>query len=259
MPFKGLSQRWLIFLYNREVLAMNRNILKHAISVVCIVLGLSLVPSVLGQSPELPEDFTEVELEDGRVLFSFSYPEEWAAAELESPFAAMQFANDEETLALELIDSSGPPVLEAGQFAVGIFLADQRQFPNSDELENDASIADTAAFAAAIFEELSQDVEVCVFEVGDRPAAQIRTSIDLDGIRFDLLRLLVDMGIRDEMREFADLVALAGFGEMDDYQQIFLDIAGTMELTEDGEPRVLDSAESTVELPECEFEMEETQ
>jgi hypothetical protein len=229
---------------------------KHMAWILCVILGLSIVPSVMGQAPtsEPPEDFTEVELEDGRTLLTFAHPDEWAVAELDSPFAAMQFADSEDTLELGFIQGSEPPILQAGQFAIGIFLADERQFPNSDDLEDDASIADMAAFAAALFEELSDDVEVCIFEVGDHPAAKIRTSIDLDGISFDLLRMLVDMGSKNDMREFVDILALSAPGEMDDYQQDFLDIVASMDITDDGEPRPLEIVESTVELSECEFE-----
>lgn len=226
--------------------------------IICIILGLTIVPSVLGQesTPEPPEGFTEVELEDGDVLFTFAYPEEWVTAELDSPFAAIQFASNE--AAMGLIDSEELPLLQEGQLSVGVFLADQRQLPNSDELEDGASIADTAALAAEIFEGIFEDVEVCVFEAGERPAALIRASLNQEDATFDIQRILVDLGMGDESREFGDIVALSAYGEMVEYEQAFLHMAASMKVTEDGEPRPLESAESNVELPDCEFETDET-
>jgi hypothetical protein len=232
--------------------------LKRVSFLICLLIFTSSIPLAWAQdpTPEAEIEMTEVSLEDNHIQFTFSHPAAWVGEELESPFLAMHFAGDEETLALNLLMSSEPPVWQSGRFAVAIFLADQRQFPNTGDLSNDASIPDIAAFAATGFEGVFQDLEVCGFAIEDRPAAQIRGTFGEGETGFEYLTLLVDMGMGTDYREFGQLVGLAAIGEMDDLAAVLRDVATSMEVVEDGEPRPLDEVESTAELPECEFETE---
>jgi hypothetical protein len=232
--------------------------LKRVSFLICLLIFASSFGLVQAQTPT-PEDeieMTEVTLEDGRVEFTFSHPAAWFGEELDSPFPAMHFAGDEETLALNLLMGSEPPVLESGQFAVGVFLADQRQFPNTGDLANDASLPDIAAFSAKGFEGIFQDLEVCGFAIEDRSAAQVRGRFGEGDAGFEYLMILVDMGLGTDYREFGQLIGLAATGEMDDLAVVLRDMATSLELVEDGDPRPLDEVESSAELPECEFETE---
>lgn len=220
-----------------------------------VVLGAAAIADA--QTPEADPETTPITLEDNRIQFNFAYPADWVSAEQESPFLALQLANDQDILDSNLLSGSEPPIIAAGQVAAYVFLADQRNFPETGELANDASVADTAAFAAEGFQSILQEVEACIFQIEDHPAAQISGHFgEEEG--FDFLMILVDMGMGSQYREFGQVIALSALGEMPAYAPTVLDIAASMEVLEDGEARRLEEAEILSDLPECESEPQAT-
>jgi hypothetical protein len=180
-------------------------------------------------------------LEEDGLRMMLSIPSGWVQTDTRmfSSFPAAALAPNDAMLVPDVLQGSEPPVFESGHVMLLTTLAEAVDL-SAPERDSDLEtvVQNWAELFASSLGETSVDTQL---QVGDLPAALVR--VDTGGVEIGVLFVSVGSAPNQTESQFVMLLALTASGELDDSLDVVLEVAASVRVFDQGEPRLAAAVE----------------